>query len=86
VFLQIKHLYTAIEDYRNQSGFPSHWDNDHGAGIEGDAAAEVWTTYTQQKVVTLCLILDCLLVANKLYCCVVQYRPTSIPKPWVGTS
>jgi hypothetical protein len=56
VFLQIKRLYTAIEDYRNQSGF--HWDNVRGAGIEGDAAASVWTTYTQQEVVTLDLKLS----------------------------
>ena len=33
MFLQIKHLYTAIENFRNQSEFPL--DDDHGAGIEG---------------------------------------------------
>jgi hypothetical protein len=79
VFPQIKHLYTAIESYRSQSGF--HWDNDRGAGIEGVEAETVWITYTQQKVVT--LDLNCV-VANNLYH-VAQYRPTSIPKLWVGT-
>ena len=43
VFLQIKHIYSAIENYQNQSGF--HWDNICGAGIEGDTAEAVWTTY-----------------------------------------
>lgn len=46
-WFSIMHLYTAIENYRDQPGF--HWDNDHGAGIEGDAAASVWSTYTQQE-------------------------------------
>jgi hypothetical protein len=45
---QLKQIHAAIETYRSQSGF--HWDNENGANIVGDAAAAVWTTYTQQKV------------------------------------
>jgi hypothetical protein len=80
VFLQIKQLYAAIENYRSQSGF--HWDNDCGAGIEGDAAASVWSTYLQQKVLSH-LNLHCV-VANGLFR-IVQCCPKSVPKPWVGT-
>jgi hypothetical protein len=46
--IQLRQTYTAIETYRNQSGF--HWDDDKGASIAGDAAADVWNTYIQQKV------------------------------------
>jgi len=30
------------------SGF--HWDNERGAGIEGEAAANVWNMYMEKKV------------------------------------
>ncbi|KAG2076620.1 hypothetical protein BDR04DRAFT_1003374, partial [Suillus decipiens] len=46
----LKQIYSMIETYCNRSGF--HWDDDHGAGIEGDAAIKVWNEYTQKKVCT----------------------------------
>ncbi|KAG1876150.1 hypothetical protein C8R48DRAFT_553288, partial [Suillus tomentosus] len=38
----LKNIFHAIEKYRNQTGV--HWDNETGAGIEGTAAAAVWTS------------------------------------------
>ncbi|KAJ8581086.1 hypothetical protein M405DRAFT_752326, partial [Rhizopogon salebrosus TDB-379] len=40
--------YGYIEHYRGLSGV--HWDNERGAGIEGEAAWAVWNTYLQANV------------------------------------
>ena len=39
-------MYTEIEKYRSKSGF--HWDNEKGAGIEGNDAGSVFDTYVKE--------------------------------------
>ncbi|KAG1753363.1 hypothetical protein EDB19DRAFT_1903020 [Suillus lakei] len=44
----LKQIYNAIESYRHhKSG--CHWDNEHGANIEGPAAEAVWEEYVSRK-------------------------------------
>ncbi|KAH9954258.1 hypothetical protein BGW80DRAFT_1128496, partial [Lactifluus volemus] len=40
---QLKSISTTIERLKDASGM--HWDNVHGANIEGDDAGAVWDTY-----------------------------------------
>ncbi|KAG1759924.1 hypothetical protein EDD22DRAFT_848878 [Suillus occidentalis] len=52
----LKKIFNQIEIYYNVSGF--HWDNVWGAGIKGIAAASVWDTYVDPKVIIVTLVED----------------------------
>ncbi|KAG0698590.1 hypothetical protein DFH29DRAFT_1002677 [Suillus ampliporus] len=43
----LKLTYNAIKAYHSKSG--CHWDNEHGANIEGPAAEAVWEEYIAKK-------------------------------------
>ncbi|KAG1803051.1 hypothetical protein EV424DRAFT_1351628 [Suillus variegatus] len=43
----LKSTYNTIEKYRNRSG--CHWDSDHGASIQGEAAESVWSEFVQSS-------------------------------------
>ncbi|KAG1816336.1 uncharacterized protein BJ212DRAFT_1503075 [Suillus subaureus] len=45
----LKKIFNQIKIYCNVSGF--HWDNVQGAGIKGTAAASVWDTYVDPKMI-----------------------------------
>jgi hypothetical protein len=45
---QLKNIWLLIQKLKNTSGM--HWDNVHGANIEGDEAEKVWNNYISQKV------------------------------------
>jgi hypothetical protein len=45
---QLKNTWSSIQKLQNTSGM--HWDNVHGANIEGDEAEKVWNDYISQKV------------------------------------
>ncbi|KAG1843751.1 hypothetical protein F4604DRAFT_1525893, partial [Suillus subluteus] len=47
-------MYGHIETYHGLSGV--HWDNERGAGIEGEAAWAVWNSYVQSSISTLTYI------------------------------
>jgi len=42
---QFRKTFTEIEEYRQRSG--CHWDNDLGAGIEGEDASSVFKDYVK---------------------------------------
>ncbi|KAG2354452.1 hypothetical protein BDR07DRAFT_1382248 [Suillus spraguei] len=42
-----KGIYREIQNYRNVSG--AHWDNVHGAGINGEAAREIFNNYVSSS-------------------------------------
>ncbi|KAG2123687.1 hypothetical protein BD769DRAFT_1741898 [Suillus cothurnatus] len=43
----LKGIYREIQNYHNVSG--AHWDNVHGAGINGEAAREVFNNYVSSS-------------------------------------
>ena len=75
---QLKGIYTAIEDFRNNvSG--AHWDADTGATIEGPMAEKVWKDIVTAKVrITLFL----LFLSDMIYPTIGGYE--TLQKSWLA--
>ncbi|KAG2364077.1 hypothetical protein BDR07DRAFT_1375373 [Suillus spraguei] len=47
----LKGIYWEIQNYRNVNVSGAHWDNVHGAGINGEAAWEVFNNYVSSSLI-----------------------------------
>lgn len=75
-------MYADIEAYHSLSGV--RWNNERGAGIEGEAARAVWNTFLQSSVSA--PISDVFQYYNKHFnaLAAILWHNTPIPQRWLG--